>query len=85
MQFFYCDDTIINYEKNGLFKNIIEYLDKSFEKQKSLPTLIAYSWYLYSEGQFISQEVADDWNPPALLSPHSKVHDLQQEKPEHCN
>ena len=61
MQLFYCDKTILNYERKGLFRNIIEYLENPLDKTKNLPTLIAYTWYLYSEGQFVNDEVSSDW------------------------
>ena len=61
MQLFYCDKTIINYEKKGLYSNIIEYLENSLEEIECLSTYIAYAWYLYSEGQFINDEVSRNW------------------------
>jgi len=61
MQLFYCDKTILNYERKGLYRNIIEYLENSLDKTKNLPTLVAYTWYLYCEGHFINDEVSSDW------------------------
>lgn len=61
MQLFYFDEKIADFEKRGIYEDLLKYLENNIPIEKSLATLIAYSWYFYSEGHFINKEVDDNW------------------------
>lgn len=62
MQIFYCDDKILDLEKTGNFKHLIKYLETEAPlSEENFSAQIAYSWYLYCEGDFIDQHVSDEW------------------------
>ena len=49
-------------ERRGDFKQLIKYLEKEVPfSEENFSAQIAYSWYLYCEGDFISQQVSQDW------------------------
>ena len=62
MQIFYCDDKILDLEKTENFKHLIKYLEAEAPlSEENFSAQIAYSWYLYCEGDFIDQHVSDEW------------------------
>lgn len=62
MQLFYCDEKLLDLEKKADFKGLINYLELEVPfSEENFSAQIAYSWYLYCEGEFITQQVSDDW------------------------
>lgn len=62
MQMFFYNNVISSFEKRGEFRKLINYLEQEVPfSEKNFSTQIAYSWYLYSEGNFISPQVSQDW------------------------
>lgn len=62
MQMFYYDDKISILEKQGNFKELLNYLEDQFPfSEQNFSTQIAYSWYLYSQGDFVNKQTSEDW------------------------
>ena len=60
-QIFYCDDKIRDLEKIRDFKHLIKYLEEIPFSEENYAAQIAYSWFLYCEGDFIAEKVSYDW------------------------
>ncbi len=62
MQVFYFDNEMCKLEKQGDFRQLIKHLEgQAVFSEENFSTQIAYSWYLYSEGDFVSPQVSKDW------------------------
>ncbi len=62
MQLFYYDDTIKNFESQGNFKELLKYLEKLPFSDSVFATQLSYAWYLYIEGDFVNEDVSNDWD-----------------------
>ena len=61
MQILYYDKTIEKLESQEKYKELFQYLETLPFSDSVFATQIAYAWYLYLEGQFVTEEVSNDW------------------------
>lgn len=62
MGIFYFDSIMENFEKKNNYRGLIDYLENNVQSsEQNFATQICYLWNLYCEGQFISNNVSDDW------------------------
>lgn len=90
MDLFYYDDILRSFENKLNFISAIQYLENMFiqkREDKTLISLIAYSWYYFIEGQFMKKDISDD-ELDFLFNSWKKYYNLgckyYSESPEFC-
>ena len=63
MALFYYDENMNQLEKNNEYLELINYIENrnNIENSVKIATGLAYSWYLFEEGELICRELRNDW------------------------